>query len=68
MWKNSHHLLGSYYVPGTVLEALKILTFNLHNNSEINVLRGWYLTPFFFIGEEKRLSNLPKCLQQIGSL
>lgn len=46
MWKNSHHLLGSYYVPGTVLEALKILTFNLHNNSETNVKSGGTLPRF----------------------
>lgn len=23
VWKNTHHLLGSYCVPGAVLEALK---------------------------------------------
>lgn len=46
MWKNGGHLLGSYCVPGTVLEALKILTFNLHNNSETNVWWGEYFTPF----------------------
>lgn len=67
MSKNSHHLLGSYYVPGTVLEALKVLTFNLHNNSETNVLEVGVLSPFF-IDEEKRLSSLPRGLQQIASL
>lgn len=48
MWKNSHHLLGSYCVPATALDASKILTFNLHNN----LTKKGGLLYFLFIDEE----------------
>lgn len=47
MWKNSHHLLGSYCVPATVLVASEILGFNLHNSLAKGGIE-YYFTFFFF--------------------
>lgn len=46
MWKNSHHLLGSYCVPATVLVASEILGFNLHNSLAKGGIE-YYFTFFF---------------------